>query len=320
MSGVFQNIDPPSPSPPSECVPPPLVWGVDTLAGWRGGWGVNILEDARYSSVLYSCQYFVTIPHSFLSCTDGRLEHSLTYRTVTTAAATAIATNATIAKQDCYVNTVNFCEVPRDQSLLHSSTASPTTTTTVFTENRCSLLDQCEVRCCLQSREVGKSSGDKHSCCPSRTAHCRHCDLVVMTSPLARPVSQPRTNQVKTSWREQAQQLQRHYSGGQEANYRPSSSSRVPERKWSIIASANSEQSAKCVLNKSYVRPSYYSGKQLVHYVTYYFWRKYLFLKLCQSSSGYSSLLEVVGQLIANPLNFNSQIRIQRTQRILIST
>jgi hypothetical protein len=214
----------------------------------------------------YESYLFMTIPYSFLSCTDGRLEHNLTYRTVTTAAATTMA----MAKQDCYVNTVIFCEVPGDQSLRHhSSTASPTTTTTVFTENRCSLLDQCEVRCCLQqSREVGKSSGGKHSCCPSRTAHCRHCDLVVMTSPLARPVSQPRTNQVKTpskAWREQAQQ-QRHFAGGQEVNYRPSSSSRVPERKWSIIASANSEQSAKCVLNKSYVRPSYYSGKQLVHY------------------------------------------------------
>ncbi len=34
LSGVFQNIDP---SPPSECVPPPLVRGEDTLAGWSGG-------------------------------------------------------------------------------------------------------------------------------------------------------------------------------------------------------------------------------------------------------------------------------------------
>ncbi len=51
MSFVFQNIDPPPPSPPGECVP--FVAGEDTLAGWRGGWGVNILEDARHSSVLY---------------------------------------------------------------------------------------------------------------------------------------------------------------------------------------------------------------------------------------------------------------------------
>jgi hypothetical protein len=51
MSCVFQNIDPPPPSPPGECA---LVAGEDTLAGWRGGWGVNILEDARrHSSVLY---------------------------------------------------------------------------------------------------------------------------------------------------------------------------------------------------------------------------------------------------------------------------
>ncbi len=52
MAGVFQNIDPPPPSPPGECVE-------DTLAGWRGGWGVNILEDARHSSV---CKYFVPDP------------------------------------------------------------------------------------------------------------------------------------------------------------------------------------------------------------------------------------------------------------------
>ncbi len=36
-----------------------LKEGRDTLAGWRGGWGVNILEDARHSSVLYLCKYFV---------------------------------------------------------------------------------------------------------------------------------------------------------------------------------------------------------------------------------------------------------------------
>jgi hypothetical protein len=37
MAGVFKNIDPPSPSPPSECVP--LVRGEDTLARRRGGGG-----------------------------------------------------------------------------------------------------------------------------------------------------------------------------------------------------------------------------------------------------------------------------------------
>jgi hypothetical protein len=52
MSLVFQNIDPPSPPPslPSECVlpsPPPNKGGGYTLAGRRGGWGVNILEDER---------------------------------------------------------------------------------------------------------------------------------------------------------------------------------------------------------------------------------------------------------------------------------
>ncbi len=49
-SGVFQNIDPPPPSPPSECVlPPHQRRGVHTrraVGGWGGG--VNILEDARH--------------------------------------------------------------------------------------------------------------------------------------------------------------------------------------------------------------------------------------------------------------------------------
>jgi hypothetical protein len=62
MAGVFQNIDPPSPSPPGECVPPPpRLWcggGTHSLGG-KGGWGVNILEDVRHSSVLYVCKFFV---------------------------------------------------------------------------------------------------------------------------------------------------------------------------------------------------------------------------------------------------------------------
>jgi hypothetical protein len=47
ISLVFQNIGPPSPSPPGECVPPAFVGGEGTLARGRGGWGVNILEDER---------------------------------------------------------------------------------------------------------------------------------------------------------------------------------------------------------------------------------------------------------------------------------
>ncbi len=53
MSVVFQNIDPHPPLRPASVYPPPLLRGEDTLAGWRRGWGVNILEDARHSSVLY---------------------------------------------------------------------------------------------------------------------------------------------------------------------------------------------------------------------------------------------------------------------------
>ncbi len=51
VSDVFQTIDPPTPSPPSECVLPPAPrrWvGRYTLAGRWGGGGVNISEDARH--------------------------------------------------------------------------------------------------------------------------------------------------------------------------------------------------------------------------------------------------------------------------------
>jgi hypothetical protein len=50
------------PHRPASVYPPLLVRGEDTLAGWRGGWGVNILEVARHSSVLYVCKYFVGTP------------------------------------------------------------------------------------------------------------------------------------------------------------------------------------------------------------------------------------------------------------------
>ncbi len=53
----LQKYWPPTPShPASVSSPPHQRWGVHT---WRwGGWGVNIFEDARHSSVLYVCKYF----------------------------------------------------------------------------------------------------------------------------------------------------------------------------------------------------------------------------------------------------------------------
>jgi hypothetical protein len=55
MSGVFQNIDLPPPSQPGECVP--AFGAVGGHTRWlERGWGVNILEDARHSSVLYICK------------------------------------------------------------------------------------------------------------------------------------------------------------------------------------------------------------------------------------------------------------------------
>ncbi len=64
MAGVFQNIEPPT---------PPLVRGEDTLAGRRGGWGVNALEDVRHSSVLYVCKYFVVTPVRYRTGALGNL-------------------------------------------------------------------------------------------------------------------------------------------------------------------------------------------------------------------------------------------------------
>jgi hypothetical protein len=68
MSGVFQNIDPPPPHPPASVSPPPRAFGAGggpSLGG--GGVVVNILEDARHSSVLYICKYFAVIPFHFAS-------------------------------------------------------------------------------------------------------------------------------------------------------------------------------------------------------------------------------------------------------------
>ncbi len=58
MPGVFQNIDPPPPHRPAS-VYAFGAGGGHTRYRWRGGWGVNILEDARHCSVLH-IQYVST--------------------------------------------------------------------------------------------------------------------------------------------------------------------------------------------------------------------------------------------------------------------
>jgi hypothetical protein len=63
VSGVFRNIDPPTPSPPGECVPPAFGAGGMTHSLVDRGWGVNSSEDARHCSVLYICKYFVVPCH-----------------------------------------------------------------------------------------------------------------------------------------------------------------------------------------------------------------------------------------------------------------
>jgi hypothetical protein len=48
VSGVFQNIDPPTPSPPSECVLRRTKGRGGTHSPGGEGGGVNILGDARH--------------------------------------------------------------------------------------------------------------------------------------------------------------------------------------------------------------------------------------------------------------------------------
>ncbi len=44
---------------PGECVPPRLWCGGGHTCWVERGWGMNILEDARHSYVLFICKYFV---------------------------------------------------------------------------------------------------------------------------------------------------------------------------------------------------------------------------------------------------------------------
>jgi hypothetical protein len=58
VSGVLRTIEPPTPSPPSECVlPPPQSRAVR-------GWGVNISEDARHWIGLLQYNPSTYIPYS----------------------------------------------------------------------------------------------------------------------------------------------------------------------------------------------------------------------------------------------------------------
>ncbi len=59
MSGVFQIIDLPHPLTARRVCTPACGAGGGHTRWWRGGRGVNILEDARHCSVLYICKYFV---------------------------------------------------------------------------------------------------------------------------------------------------------------------------------------------------------------------------------------------------------------------
>jgi hypothetical protein len=71
MSLVFQNIDPPSPSPPGECPPPPPhnKGGGDTLAGRRRGegggsifWKTRDIGLPSYSNNLCTSLRLLSVP------------------------------------------------------------------------------------------------------------------------------------------------------------------------------------------------------------------------------------------------------------------
>jgi hypothetical protein len=77
MSGVFQNIDPPPPSLPGECVPLAIGAGGGHTRWAERGWGVNSLEDARHWSVLCLCKYFKAIQSGQASWLSGQVWKSL---------------------------------------------------------------------------------------------------------------------------------------------------------------------------------------------------------------------------------------------------
>jgi hypothetical protein len=67
LACVFQNIDPPPPHhTASVSSPAPKAGGVNTRRAVKG-WGINILENARYCSVLYIRKYVVD---ETFSCRD----------------------------------------------------------------------------------------------------------------------------------------------------------------------------------------------------------------------------------------------------------
>jgi hypothetical protein len=66
MSCVFQNIDPPPPSPPGQCVPPPLLRVEDTLARGRMGWGGGSIFCKTQDIALYSTYIESSLASKFL--------------------------------------------------------------------------------------------------------------------------------------------------------------------------------------------------------------------------------------------------------------
>jgi hypothetical protein len=151
----------------------------------------------------------------FVVFSDGRLEYGMTYRSLT---GNAAATTATL-KQDCYVNTVIFCEVPRDAC--YRPTAPATTIRAA--------------RCCLQY-----GGGEPKHGCSTAVPHNPLCDRVVTSRAQAAPPRPPRTNPQREQWRRPS---------GQNVNCEQGK--KLPL----VVASTKKEKTAKCVLNKIALPP-----------------------------------------------------------------
>jgi hypothetical protein len=80
VSGVFQNIDPPAPTPLTArrvCTPPPTIGAEGGHTRWaERGWGVNSLEGARVTA-LYSI--YVSTLRLYVSILGQNVKIDLAY-------------------------------------------------------------------------------------------------------------------------------------------------------------------------------------------------------------------------------------------------
>ncbi len=107
-----------------QCVPPRLWCGGRTHSLGGEGWGVNLLEDVRHSSVLYICRYFVvcTIPQSVRKLSPPR---ELLYMSATSQA----RLNVLLGQASIYETILRILTLTQNQSREDSSIGSESTLT-----------------------------------------------------------------------------------------------------------------------------------------------------------------------------------------------